>query len=98
MAEIILLGDKIGCNLKTLYGLSGLGDLSLTCHDKQSRNFQFGIELTKNSSVIKIQEKIEETIEGVYAVDGQVYNVVHGKVTPEMAANELLSRNKKSEI
>jgi len=114
MAEIILLGDKLNCNLKTLYGLSGLGDLSLTCHDKQSRNFQFGVELTKNSSVIKIQEKIKETIEGVYAVDGimklcekhnivlpicsQVYNVVHGKVTPEIAVNELLSRNKKSEI
>ena len=114
MAEITLLGDTLGCNLKTLYGLSGLGDLSLTCHDKQSRNFQFGLELTKNNSVIKIQEKIKETVEGVYAVDGiiklcekhnivlpicnQVYNVVHGKVTPEMAANELLSRNKKSEI
>ena len=64
--------------------------------------------------MIKIQEKIKETIEGVYAVDGimklcekhnivlpicsQVYNVVHGKVTPEIAVNELLSRNKKSEI
>ncbi|MCA0451558.1 MAG: NAD(P)-dependent glycerol-3-phosphate dehydrogenase [Proteobacteria bacterium] len=45
LAEMVRLGVAIGGQPETLMGLSGLGDLSLTCNNDQSRNMRFGIAL-----------------------------------------------------
>ena len=58
--EIRQIGKALGCQVETLFGLSGLGDLSLTCNSKLSRNYNFGINICKN---IKKKNK-KETIEG----------------------------------
>ncbi len=45
LAEIARLGSRLGANPLTLAGLSGLGDLVLTCTSRQSRNYQVGYRL-----------------------------------------------------
>jgi len=50
-AELRRFGDAFGARSQTLMGLSGLGDLVLTCSSAQSRNFAFGLALGKGGSV-----------------------------------------------
>ena len=59
--EIRQIGKSLGCEIETLFGLSGLGDLSLTCNSKLSRNYNFGVKIGKN---LYKQKKNEETVEG----------------------------------
>ncbi|MBQ8001840.1 MAG: NAD(P)-dependent glycerol-3-phosphate dehydrogenase, partial [Clostridia bacterium] len=42
LAEIVRLGEKMGCNKETFYGLTGVGDLIVTCTSEHSRNFKAG--------------------------------------------------------
>lgn len=49
-AEIMRFGKAYGAKTETLTGLSGLGDLVLTCSSPQSRNFSFGVDLAKGKS------------------------------------------------
>jgi glycerol-3-phosphate dehydrogenase (NAD(P)+) len=50
-AELRRFGEAFGARPNTLMGLSGLGDLVLTCSSKQSRNFSFGLALGQGHSV-----------------------------------------------
>ena len=66
LAEITRLGIAKGAQAETFYGLSGLGDLTLTCNAMQSRNFSLGVALGQGE---KLQDIINERIsitEGVY--------------------------------
>ena len=45
ISEIVKLGVKMGAKRKTFYGLSGIGDLTLTCSSLKSRNTKFGYDL-----------------------------------------------------
>ena len=49
-AELTRFGEALGALPQTLMGLSGLGDLVLTCASRQSRNFQFGFDLGRGKS------------------------------------------------
>lgn len=49
-AELVRFGRKLGARPETLTGLSGLGDLILTCSSPQSRNYSFGLSLGKGMS------------------------------------------------
>ena len=49
--EIKSLGEMLNCNDRTIYGLSGLGDLVLTANDDLSRNRSFGLEIAKGLSI-----------------------------------------------
>ena len=60
LSEIINLGIVMGGKLSTFYGLSGLGDLALTCNSSQSRNFTLGVNYSKGKKVAS-----SETIEGI---------------------------------
>lgn len=64
LAEIIRLGLVCGGKLETLIGLSGLGDLILTCTDDQSRNRRFGINLAQGKSQQDAESSIGQVVEG----------------------------------
>ena len=75
LSEIIDLGIKMGAKKKTFYGLSGIGDLSLTCSSLKSRNTKLGYLLAKSKKGIS-GEVIEgmESCESVCAL-GKKFNV-----------------------
>tara|TARA_B100001123_G_scaffold443286_2_gene589009 strand:+ start:562 stop:1554 length:993 start_codon:yes stop_codon:yes gene_type:complete len=67
-AEILRLSKKMGAKEKTLIGLSGLGDLILTCNSKKSRNTVFGEIIVKNKGkkIINIIQNKKTVTEGYY--------------------------------
>ena len=67
-AEIIRLSKRLGTKEKTFFGLSGLGDLVLTCGSKQSRNTEFGEIISKNNSkkIMNIIKSKKTITEGYY--------------------------------
>ncbi|MDO8206398.1 MAG: NAD(P)H-dependent glycerol-3-phosphate dehydrogenase [Gallionella sp.] len=68
LAEITRLGLKLGGRPETLGGLSGAGDLILTCTGDLSRNRRVGLLLAQKQSVDEILHKLGHVAEGVYAV------------------------------
>ncbi|PRI54020.1 Glycerol-3-phosphate dehydrogenase [NAD(P)+] [Haemophilus influenzae] len=66
IAEITRLGISLGANTNTFMGMSGLGDLVLTCTDNQSRNRRFGLMLGKGLDAQMAMENIGQVVEGFY--------------------------------
>ena len=67
-AEIKSVGKKLGAQPETLSGLSGLGDLFLTCSSKKSRNFSLGFDLAKGKKLDNILRSKKTVAEGAYTV------------------------------
>ena len=67
-AEIKSVGKKLGAQPETLSGLSGLGDLFLTCSSKKSRNFSLGFDLAKGKKLENILRSKKTIAEGAYTV------------------------------
>jgi glycerol-3-phosphate dehydrogenase (NAD(P)+) len=65
LAEIMRLGAALGARPETLMGLSGLGDLSLTCNGPQSRNMSLGIALGKGQTMAQALSGKRSIAEGV---------------------------------
>ena len=113
LAEMQLLGKALGAQSKTLSGLSGLGDLVLTCTDQQSRNLRFGLAIGKGFSIKQAQASINQVVESastaieIYSlakklniampIAEQVYKVLHQDLAPKEAVKALFSRALKSE-
>lgn len=109
LAEMTRLGLSLGAKQKTLTGLSGLGDLTLTCLDDLSRNRRFGKELAKNLSIEQALKNVGSTVEGLNALSvvlriakqnniempicEQVLQVTNQQTTPKQAVNNLMQRN-----
>lgn len=66
LAEINALGLVLGAQSQTLMGLSGLGDLTLTCNATQSRNFSLGMRLGQGESVDQILNGSKTVAEGYF--------------------------------
>lgn len=66
IAEISRLGVTMGANPTTFMGMSGLGDLVLTCTDNQSRNRRFGLMLGQGASAQAAMDEIGQIVEGFY--------------------------------
>ena len=108
LAEMTRLGKSMNANESTFVGLSGLGDLVLTCSDDLSRNRRFGKELAKGNNVEHALTNVGATVEGLNTLDlilsiadeqqvempicEQVHLVTLGKVSPTQAVNHLMSR------
>ena len=108
--EIRQIGKALGCQVETLFGLSGLGDLSLTCNSKLSRNYNFGINICKT---IKKQQDNKETIEGKKTANAAVLiskkyqldlpiiqtvnDLINGNIEISTAIQNLLERPLKNE-
>jgi glycerol-3-phosphate dehydrogenase (NAD(P)+) len=113
LAEIIRLGDAMGARRETLMGLSGVGDLILTCTDDQSRNRRLGLALGTGTAIAVALKDIGQVVEGYntarevvqlakhYRVElpisEQVYRVLHEGLSPAEAVHNLLAREIKSE-
>ena len=113
LAEIRRLGEKLGANSLTFAGLTGIGDLTLTCYGKLSRNRTVGIRLGKGEKLDKILNDMNEVAEGVYTsiagyelgkklnvelpITTEVYKILYEEKSPLLALQELMQRNLKHE-
>lgn len=113
MAEIHRLGTHCGAEAETFLGLSGFGDLTLTCNSMSSRNFSLGFELGQGKSLEDIMAARNTVAEGVttaqavagyaskYKVDMPiclgVNAVLHHKAVVDDVIGGLLSRDLKTE-
>ena len=114
LAEITRLGVAMGAEEKTFAGLSGLGDLVLTCTSALSRNYTLGIKLGQGMKLKDILEQTVSVVEGVetaesafelsnkYNVEmpivGQVYKIIYEGKDPVLAVSDLMSRSMKPEF
>ncbi|MDP6584788.1 MAG: NAD(P)H-dependent glycerol-3-phosphate dehydrogenase, partial [Anaerolineales bacterium] len=67
MAEILRFAVRLGAQKETMFGLSGMGDLILTCTDNQSRNRQLGLAIGHGLTVSQSVAKVGKTVEGMCA-------------------------------
>jgi glycerol-3-phosphate dehydrogenase (NAD(P)+) len=65
LAEIVRLGVAKGAKAETLMGLSGIGDLTLTCNAQQSRNFSLGVALGQGKALADVLAARTSVAEGV---------------------------------
>ena len=113
LVEIKRLGLAMGGDINTFYGLSGLGDLIVTCLSEHSRNRRAGRLIGRGLSVEEAKKEIGMTIESIdnievayelskkYNVEmpivNAVYDVLYNNLKPQKAVEMLLTREKKCE-
>ncbi|MCW9699875.1 NAD(P)H-dependent glycerol-3-phosphate dehydrogenase [Avibacterium sp. 20-129] len=113
LAEISRLGESLGANPNTFMGMSGLGDLVLTCTDNQSRNRRFGLMLGQGKSTEQALAEIGQVVEGFYntketyllaqrqgvemPITEQIYQVLFCAKNAKDVAFSLLGRERKGE-
>ena len=113
-AEMTRLGLALGARAETLAGLSGLGDLVLTCNSPQSRNMSLGLALGEGKTLAEIMDARSAVTEGVHSANAvvelgaihkvempiaeAVASIVTGKSSVDDAILALLTRPFKSEI
>lgn len=67
ITEIGRLGKKMGAQMETFYGLSGIGDLIVTCASKHSRNRKAGYLIGQGHTMEKAMDEVQMVVEGVYS-------------------------------
>src|SRR3972149_2292337 len=111
--EIRKLSFTKGCNPETLNGLSGLGDLCVTCMSTLSRNYRYGNNLADGLSPREAKEKVGQAVEGIYScvsaiqlseksnipipISRAVYDVIYNNTDPREAVKILFQREIKDE-
>jgi len=65
LGEMIRLTQALGSDAKAFFGMAGIGDLMATCASNKSRNFTIGSLLAKGHSLIKAEEILNDTAEGI---------------------------------
>lgn len=112
--EISRLGIKMGANPETFYGLSGIGDLIVTCTSMHSRNRRAGILIGQGNSLQDTLDKVHMVVEGVHCagsayelgkkydvempIINEAYDVLYNGKSPKQAISDLMCRDKKDEI
>jgi glycerol-3-phosphate dehydrogenase (NAD(P)+) len=113
LVEVSRLACALGGRRETLAGLSGLGDLVLTCTGELSRNRRVGIELGRGRSLAEILAGMRMVAEGVKTtsaalalgersgvelpITAQMAEVLAGRTSPRAALEELMLRRQKAE-
>ncbi|MBK5245995.1 MAG: NAD(P)H-dependent glycerol-3-phosphate dehydrogenase [Peptostreptococcaceae bacterium] len=113
IAEISRLGVKLGAEASTFSGLSGIGDLIVTCTSMHSRNRRCGILIGEGMNPSEATEKIGMVVEGMYTTEAAyqlsrkvnvempitecIYAVINEEIDAKDAVIALMARDKKSE-
>jgi glycerol-3-phosphate dehydrogenase (NAD(P)+) len=113
LAELVRLGIAMGGTAEAFYGLSGAGDLIVTCYSERSRNHTVGKRLGRGESLTHITRSMKMIAEGIPTVRSaferarqlkietpiidQVYSVLYEQKKPTVALEEILSREQKAE-
>ncbi len=108
LIEMTRLGAALGAKSQTFMGLSGMGDLVLTCTDNQSRNRRMGLAIAAGRTADAVAREIGQVVEGVYAAKAvhgvatrlgvempiceQVYRILYEDAAPEQAVSALMNR------
>ncbi|WDV47587.1 NAD(P)H-dependent glycerol-3-phosphate dehydrogenase [Clostridiaceae bacterium M8S5] len=114
IAEITRLGVKMGANRHTFTGLSGIGDLIVTCTSMHSRNRRCGIKIGEGMSLDEAIQSIGMVVEGVKTaksvhylseeydvelpISNAIYEVLYEGKNVKQAVDELMLRDKKNEL
>ena len=114
LAEITRIGNVLGANPLTFNGLSGVGDLFLTCSSEKSRNFTVGFRLGKGESIDHIMQTMTSVAEGYTTAKSAydlcrkldvespiidtVYKVLYEGKPITQAVTDLLTREAKAEF
>jgi glycerol-3-phosphate dehydrogenase (NAD(P)+) len=114
MSEILRIGESLGGKKETFSGLTGMGDLIVTCTSLHSRNRRAGILIGEGYTPEEACKKVGMVVEGITACDAFytlkekrniympitdiLYKVLFKGLDPAKAVNELMSKGKKSEI
>ncbi len=113
LAEMTRLGVALGAHPSTFSGLSGMGDLIVTCTSQHSRNRRVGEALGRGNTLDDILKQTEQVAEGVWncanardlaaeagvdvPITDEVYAIVHEGKNPKDAVTDLLTREPRPE-
>lgn len=113
LKEISRLGIKLGGELETFYGLSGLGDLIVTCLSEHSRNRKAGKLIGEGKTIEEARKEVGMVIESIDNIEAAyelskihniempivdgVYDILYNNLDPKEAVTMLMTRDKKFE-
>lgn len=113
LSEMAKLSVKMGGDFKTVYGLTGLGDLIVTCLSSHSRNRRAGILIGQGKTIEEAKKEVGMTIEAIDNIEtvyelskkydiempivNAVYDVLYSNLKPKDAAVKLMTRKAKYE-
>ena len=114
LAEITRLGVKLGGEKDTFYGLSGLGDLIVTCLSEHSRNRTAGKLIGQGKTIEEVKKEVGMVIESIDNIEvayklskkyniempivDTVYKVIYENLNPKKGVENLMNRSKKMEF
>lgn len=113
LAEIARLGQAMGANVETFFGIAGAGDLATTCFSPEGRNRSLGEALGKGEALNAYLARTQSVVEGVATsesieqlrgeksvelpISNAVYRILRGEAEPIGTIAELMSRSLKEE-
>ena len=113
LSELTKLGVELGGQKETFYGLSGLGDLIVTCLSEHSRNRKAGKLIGQGKTLEETRKEVGMVIESIDNIEvayelskihniempivETVYKVIYENLNPKEAVKKLMTRDKKSE-
>ena len=113
LVEVAKLGEAMGAKKETFYGLSGLGDLIVTCSSQYSRNRKAGMLIGQGKSLEETKQEVGMVIESIDNIEvahklsqihkigmpivNTVYDILYNNLQPKDAVNILMTRDKKFE-
>lgn len=113
LVEMTRLGRKLGAQIQTFWGISGLGDIVTTCFSPHSRNRFVGEQIGKGKTLKEVLREMKEVAEGVETVKSvyqlslkfkvdmpiakEVYSVLYRRKSPQKAVSDLMTRSLKAE-
>ncbi|MBE2280405.1 MAG: NAD(P)H-dependent glycerol-3-phosphate dehydrogenase [Ignavibacteriaceae bacterium] len=113
VAEVTRLGIAMGANPETFSGLSGIGDLIVTCMSKHSRNRYVGEKIGKGMKLQEVLKTMNAVAEGIHTsksasdlakkfnvetpITNEVYKILFEDKDPKLATYDLMTRDRKNE-
>jgi len=113
LAEMTALAVKLGGKRETLVGLTGMGDLIVTCTSRHSRNRRAGVLIGQGCSVEAAMEQVGSVVEGYYAtaaakelsekagvempIANELYSILYEGKNPRLVLQDLMTRQKRAE-